>query len=518
MSNSVNNLKNFVFCLFILCFLSSCVVEEKDKYEEGTELEWTYRKYRNGEESFTAAGKTIRGVDFENHNYGLFSLYSNCYTVYHVTNDTIYRIMDIPQDADYFLVDVVGQTKHGSKYPPRYSSANKDFVIAITYSINEAQDNREFHTFFYRSDGKYIIDGEFSRDMRAVNIYNEYHRHDYIDYYLYRSNPTRKYTGYLSDICAIFNIDGDVIVPLKSYDYGIEHIFWNLADEISYSYYFIATEDQTDAPGNANLYDIFSKTGDLLLSIDTKNEIYVANGKQYEFKGWRREYKRKYGDDNTSTKLWDDVSNNSFHGSEIYPLREFVTYKTYSSGETYEKDHRYLLTKMEDAFYIIHQYESDDVSYVIESIRIPIEYLTSNESVSNSSTNKKSALDMVRDVLMTDITDSFFEDSKSYFIQKATIGKRTDTYEKGESFLIIGDNRMTTQWADGSSSTDKMAPKNITIYDHLDGEEKKALAYASDDGLAVRAMNSRGTIFIILYAYNKSMKCYVQMGGYTLYN
>lgn len=106
----------------------------------------------------------------------------------------------------------------------------------------------------------------------------------------------------------------------------------------------------------------------------------------------------------------------------------------------------------------------------------------------------------------------------SYFIKETTIGKRINTYEKGESFLIIGDNRMTTQWADGSSSTDKMAPKNITIYDHLDGEEKKALAYASDDGLAVRAMNSRGTIFIILYAYNESMKCYVQMGGYTLYN
>jgi hypothetical protein len=63
-----------------------------------------------------------------------------------------------------------------------------------------------------------------------------------------------------------------------------------------------------------------------------------------------------------------------------------------------------------------------------------------------------------------------------------------------------------------------MAPKNITIYDHLDGEEKKAQAYVSDDGVAVRAMNSSGTIFIILYAYNKSMKCYVQMGNYTLYN
>ena len=517
MSNSVNNLKNCVFCLFILCFLSSCVVEERHEINKGTGLEWTFKKYRNGEESFTAAGKTIRGVDFKNHSYGLFSLYSNCYTVYHVTNDTIYRIMDIPQDADYFLVEVVGQQKHGSQYPPRYSSANKHFVIAITYCINQDRSNQELYTFFYRSDGKYIIDGQFSCDMHAVNIDNEYHRHDYIDYYLYRSTQTRKYSGYLTDICAIFNIDGDVIVPLKSYDFGIKHIIWNLADEISNSYYFIATEDQTDAPGNANLYDIFSKTGDLLLSIDTKNEIYVANGKQYEFKGWRREYKRKYGDDNTSNKLWDDVSNNSFHGSDLYLLREFDTYKTYSSGDTNSFEHRYLLTKVDNAFYIIHQYESYDASYVIESIRIPIESLTSNESVSSSSTNKKSALDMVRDVLMTDITNSFFEDSKSYFIQKATIGKRTDTYEKGESFLIIGDNRMTTQWADGSGCTNKMAPKNITIYD-LDGEEKTALAYALDDGLAVRAISSGGTRYILLYAYNKSMKSYIQMGSYSLYN
>lgn len=517
MSNSVNNLKNCVFCLFFLCFLSSCVVVEKDLYEKGTGLEWTYRKYRNGEESFTAAGEMVRGVDFNNHGFGLFSLYSNCYTIYHVTNDIIYKIMDVPESADFFLVSVVGQKKYSSIYPP-YSSANKHFVISITYCINQDQSNEEYHTCFYRSDGKYITDGRYDEDMKAVYIDNEYHRHDYIDYYLYRSNPTRKYTGYLSDICAIFNIDGDIIVPLKSYDDGIEHIFWNLADEISNSYYFIANESQAyDANYNANLYDIFSKTGDLLLSIDTKKEIYVVNGKQYEFRGWRREYKRKYGDYKTSTKLWDDVSSNSFHGSEIYQLRKFVTYTTYSSGETYENNHRYLLTKIEDAFYIIHQYESDDAD-VIESIRIPIESLTSNESVSSSSTNTKSALDMVRDVLMTDITDSFFEDPKSYFIQKATIGKRTDTYEKGESFLIIGDHRMTTQWADGSSSTDKMAPKNITIYDHLDGEEKKAQAYVSDDGVAVRAMNSSGTIFIILYAYNKSMKCYVQMGNYTLYN
>ena len=172
---------------------------------------------------------------------------------------------------------------------------------------------------------------------------------------------------------------------------------------------------------------------------------------------------------------------------------------------------------IDNEFYVIHKY--DPYGYVIiESIKIPVASTINMDNVSSSSTNTKSALDMVRDVLMTDITDSFFEDPKSYFIQKATIGKRTDTYEKGESFLIIGDNRMITQWADGSSSTDKMAPKNITIYDHLDGEEKKALAYVSDDGLAVRAMNSSGTKFIILYAYNESMKCYVQMGGYTLYN
>lgn len=101
MSNSVNNLKNCVFCLFILCFLSSCVVEEEHCIHEDTGLEWTFKKYRNGDESVTIGKETIKGEKVKAY-FGYdhivpFFVFSDSIYIYEGTESTFKLIGVVPR-------------------------------------------------------------------------------------------------------------------------------------------------------------------------------------------------------------------------------------------------------------------------------------------------------------------------------------------------------------------------------------------------------------------------------------
>ena len=512
MSNSVNNLKNSVFYLFLLCFLSSCVVEEEHRIHEDTGLEWTFKKYRNGDESVTIGKETIKGEKVEAYvGYDQivpFFVFSDSIYIYEGTESTFKLIGVVPRPAynvSCSFVHVYPDDEDGNTR--FFNSDQAGFWFELTHKENE-----KYITELYTNKGVHITTLT-GHPIVYGDTYVNKHNNDHIVFY----HISEKYRGDKG----IYDTEGKEIIPIR-YPSISKPLFWSYADEVNNSnYFFIAYRGKYSNSEDYRYIDIYSQSGNLLLSIDSRDRQYATNGKQYSFSNPKIEYKQTWEkaeqDKDYDYGLYAEfVFDETFKGHNIFLINEFdIDYR--HAGDLYSLTHKYYITMIDNEFYVIHKY--DPYGYVIiESIKIPVASTINMDNVSSSSTNTKSALDMVRDVLMTDITDSFFEDPKSYFIQKATIGKRTDTYEKGESFLIIGDNRMITQWADGSSSTDKMAPKNITIYDHLDGEEKKALAYVSDDGLAVRAMNSSGTKFIILYAYNESMKCYVQMGGYTLYN
>ncbi len=120
-----------------------------------------------------------------------------------------------------------------------------------------------------------------------------------------------------------------------------------------------------------------------------------------------------------------------------------------------------------------------------------------------------------QEIELTNVSNSFFKTPKTYSIKQYSMGGVKRTYERGESLLIIDSNSMTTKWKDGSGSTTKLTPKNISIFEH----EQAELAYVSDDGReAVQAIKSQyGTVVIYIYAYNKPTKKYGLIGIYGLY-
>lgn len=507
MSNSVNNLKNSVFYLFLLCFLSSCVVEEEHCIHEDTGLEWTFKKYRNGDESVTIGKETIKGEKVKAY-FGYdqivpFFVFSDSIYIYEGTESTFKLIGVVPRpayDVSCSFVNVYPEDEDGNLR--FFNSDQAGFWFELTHKENE-----KFITELYTNKGVHITTLTGYPIVYGDTYVNK-HNNDHIVYY-HISENFRGDTG-------IYDTEGKEIIPIR-YPRISKPLFWSYADEVNNNnYFFMAYRGKYSNSEDYRYIDIYSQSGDFLLSIDSRDDRYTTNGKQYSFSNPKIEYKETW--EKSYEELVSDyglyaelVHDEIFKGHNVFLINKYDIDYRYA-GDLYELTHEYYISMIDNEFYVIHEY--DPYGYkIIESIKIPL----ASKTISSSSANTKSALDMVRDVLMTDITDSFFEDSKSYFIQKATIGKRTDTYEKGESFLIIGDNRMTTQWADGSGCTNKMAPKNITIYD-LDGEEKIALAYALDDGLAVRAISSGGTKYILLYTYNKSMKSYVQMGSYSLYN
>ncbi len=496
MSNSVNNLKNSVFYLFLLCFLSSCVVEEKHCMHKDTGLEWTFKKYRNGDESVTIGKETIKGEKVEAYfaydQIVPFFVFSDSIYIYEGTESTFKLIGVVPRpayDVSCSFVDVYPEDEDGNLR--FFNSDQAGFWFELYHKENE-----KYITELYTNKGVHITTLTGHHIVYGDTYVNK-HNNDHIVYY-------RIWEARHDGDRGIYDTEGKEIIPIR-YQSISGPLFWSYADEVNNSnYFFMAYRGKYSNYKDYRYIDIYSPSGNLLLSIDSRDRQYATNGKQYSFSNPKIEYKQADQDIDFDNGLYAElVFDDTFKGHNVFLINEYRY-----AGVT----HEYYITMIDNEFYVIHEY--DPYGYkIIESIKIPL----ASKTISSSSANTKSALDMVRDVLMTDITDSFFKNPKSYFIQKATIGKRTDTYENGESFLIIGNNRMTTQWADGSSSTSKLALRNITIND-LDGGEKTALAYALDDGLAVRAISSGGTKYILLYTYNKSMKSYVQMGSYSLYN
>lgn len=513
MSNSVNNLKNCFFYLFVLCFFSSCVVEERYEVNDKTGLEWTFKKYRNGDESITLCDITIKGkkVEYFSLMDNMFQIHSDSVYIYKATQDSLIHVGSVPVILPLRRcqpVSVLAAKRYGG-FLSIFCSDRNDFWVEC---INQ---NGDFEV--YRNDGVYVATVPGWAGCLGYSITNGFHDDEIADYYKIKleKNETK--------LEGVFDVHAKEVIPIR-YKNVSHPIFWNYLGKVNNNYYFAAEkgsficEDAAYQRTFSQYFDIYSQTGELLLSIDNQNNLYVANGKQYSFSNSKIEYKSSY-EEHTYGGLWDEIEDNdTFKGSALQELKVYST--QYPGDEDWRSvKHGYYYTMIEDIFYIIHTEHSfsNDFPYIIESIRIPIEATTGKNNISKSSPSSKSALDMVRDVLMTDITESFFKNPNSYFIKEATTGKRIDTYEKGESFLIIGNNRMTTQWADGSGRTNEMAPKNITISD-LDGEYKTSLAYVLDNDTAVRAYSSGGTKFILLYTYNKSMKSYVQTGSYTLHN
>lgn len=508
MSNSVNNLKNSVFYLFLLCFLSSCVIEEEHCIHEDTGLEWTFKKYRNGDESVTIGKETIKGEKVKACYYYdqivPFFVFSDSIYIYEGTESTFKLIGVVPRPAYDVSCDFVCVYSEDEDENWRFFNSDQaGFWFELTHKENE-----KYITELYTNKGVHITTLTGLPTVYGVTYVNK-HNNDHIVYY-------RIFEERYDSDGGIYDTEGKEIIPIR-YQRISKPRFWSYADEVNNNnYFFMAYRDKYSNSEDYRYIDIYSQSGNLLLSIDSRDRQYATNGKQYSFSNPKIEYKQTWEkaeqDKDYRYGLYAElVFNDTFKGHNVFLVNEYDIHYRYA-GDLYSLTHKYYITMIDNEFYVIHEY--DPYGYkIIESIKIPL----ASKTISSSSANTKSALDMVRDVLMTDITDSFFENPKSYFIQKATIGKRTDTYENGESFLIIGNNRMTTQWADGSSSTSKLALRNITIND-LDGEEKTALAYALDDGLAVRAISSGGTKYILLYTYNKSMKSYVQMGSYSLYN
>lgn len=511
MSNSVNNLKNCFFYLFVLCFFSSCVVEERHNINEDTGLEWTFKKYRNGDESVTIGKETIRGESVKPlyyRNLDLFTVFSDSIYFYEATEFSLKCMGAVPRPSCQVSCSIVsifdeeGHLEDEKGTPIIFNSEQKDFWVRLSHVEDE-----ECISEFYTNKGVYITTyvGRIISDY-GKTFTNE-HTNDAIVYYR---------VGTIRGNYGLFHANGKEIIPIR-YPSISEPLFWSYADEVNNNnYFFMAYRGKYSNSEDYRYIDIYSQSGDFLLSIDSRDDLYTTNGKQYSFSNPKIEYKQTWEkaeqDLDFDNGLYAElVHDKTFKGHNVFLINEYDIDYRYA-GDLYSLTHRYYITMIDNEFYVIHEY--DPYGYkIIESIKIPL----ASKTINSSSANTKSALDMVRDVLMTDITDSFFENPKSYFIKEATTGKRIDTYDKGESFLIIGDNRMTTQWADGSGRTNKMAPKNITISD-LDGEYKTSLAYVLDNDTAVRAYSSGGTKFILLYTYNKSMKSYVQTGSYTLHN
>ena len=138
MSNSVNNLKNCVFCLFILCFLSSCIVEERHEINEDTGLEWTFKKYRNGDESITVGNQTIRGkdVDYFVRGENLFKIISDSAYIYYASESMLLQITAIPKHGLLNRITTYSR-EIGDKGNRFFCSSNGDFWIQNQYADND---------------------------------------------------------------------------------------------------------------------------------------------------------------------------------------------------------------------------------------------------------------------------------------------------------------------------------------------------------------------------------------------
>lgn len=359
MSNSVNNLKNCVFCLFILCFLSSCIVEERHEINEDTGLEWTFKKYRNGDESITVGNQTIRGkdVDYFFSGENLFRIISDSAYIYYASESMLLQITAIPKHGQLHTIITVSRERRdeGNRL---FCSSNGDFWIQNQYEDNDGY----WYADLYNRNGNYIATVSKCFGIKCKNPY-----WDYVDYYKVQNEFGERKVNRPTKV-GVYDVNGNLVVPIVYYDVG--EIYWSFGEEVANLYTFIAQKGTLDGEGffhEIQSYDVISYSGELLLSLDLSKRSYFANGKQNVLDNWRIEYDSDSGISwYEEDSMWAALERRTFKGYNVYPL------------DIEDYDDSYFITKIDNAFYLLHRYKNR----IIESARIPL----ASKTISSSST------------------------------------------------------------------------------------------------------------------------------------
>ena len=362
------DLKAFKTCvvyigLLILC--TSCVIEEEQKVNDKTGLEWTLKKYRNGDVSINVGRETIKAHDvgYFAKEENLFEIVKDSTYIYSATETSLTKITAIPsrEDADPILVALLKPNgsflSSSRKKGSIYCSDKGDFWIRNRYYLNFSDETFDL----YHSSGKYITTASSCMAIRHDNMYSKH-----IDWFMVKQrfgegDKSIEKTG-------VYDVNGNLLAPIVYY--RVFSAYFDYADEVNNQYTFIAvkgkpTKHRKFAPVNS--FDIYSTNGELLLSLDLDKKIYVIDGKQKTISdnSWNIEY-----DDSESeecSEASENLDNGTFKGYHAAPMN---TDKYYDS---------YFLTRINNAFVIVHRCGH----YCIKSLRIPISS-TGNAAQANS--------------------------------------------------------------------------------------------------------------------------------------
>ena len=351
MSFNFNHLKKYFVCIFGLCLFSSCIVEERHEINEYTGLEWTFKKYRNGDESITVGNQTIRGkdVDYFYRGENLFKIISDSAYIYYASESMLLQITAIPKHGQPYSIITVSR-ESGDEGNSLFCSSNGDFWIQNLY-----KDNDGYHyADLYNRNGNYIATVSKCLGIKCENPY-----WDYVDYYLVQNEFGEEI--FRPKKVGVYDVNGNLVVPIVYHNVG--EIYWSFGEEVANLYTFIAqkgTLKGEDFFDEIQSYDIISYSGELLLSLDLSKRRYFANGKQNVLDNWRIEYDSdsgisKYEEDS----MWAALERRTFKGYNVYPL------------DTEEYYNSYFITKIDNAFYLLHRYEGEHYNDIIESARIP---------------------------------------------------------------------------------------------------------------------------------------------------
>lgn len=346
MSFNFNHLKKYFVCIFGLCLFSSCIVEERHEINEDTGLEWTFKKYRNGDESITVGNQTIRGkdVDYFYRGENLFKIISDSAYIYYASESMLLQITAIPKHGLLHPITTVSRELR-DKGNRLFCSSNGDFWIQNEYWDNDGHKYADL----YNRNGNYIATVSHCFGIKCKNPY-----WDYVDYYSVR-NEFGEGT-FRPEKVGVYDVKGNLVVPIVYHNVG--EIYWSFGEEVANLYTFIAqkgTLKGEDFFDEIQSYDVISYSGELLLSLDLSKRRYFANGKQNVLDNWRIEYDSdsgisKYEEDS----MWAALERRTFKGYNVYPL-----------------DTGYFITKIDNAFYLLHRYTGENYNDIIESARIP---------------------------------------------------------------------------------------------------------------------------------------------------
>lgn len=348
MSFNFNHLKKYFVCIFGLCLFSSCIVEERHEINEKTGLEWTFKKYRNGDESITVGNQTIRGkdVDYFYRKENLFKIISDSAYIYYASESMLLQITAIPKHGSPYSIITISR-ESGDEGNHLFCSSNGDFWIQNLYKDNDGYDYADL----YNRNGNYIATVSDCFGIKCENPY-----WDYVDYYLVK-NEFGEATFRPAKV-GVYDVNGNLVVPIVYHNVGA--IYWSFGEEVANLYTFIAqkgTLKKEDFFDDIQSYDVISYSGELLLSLDLSERRYFANGKQNVLDNWIIEYDGIPWREEDS--MWAALERRTFKGYNVYPL------------DTKEFNNSYFITKIDNAFYLLHRYKREYESYIIESARIP---------------------------------------------------------------------------------------------------------------------------------------------------